>query len=65
MNDEQRKAIIAEFERLNGVVLTLRDLVFADELQGGTGAQPERLLFCSPCTGQIETGSNIWGGAFS
>jgi murein DD-endopeptidase MepM/ murein hydrolase activator NlpD len=31
---------------------------------GGTGAQPERVVFCSPVTGVIETGANIWGGAW-
>jgi murein DD-endopeptidase MepM/ murein hydrolase activator NlpD len=31
---------------------------------GGEGARPERVLFCSPVTGQIETGQNVWGGSW-
>jgi murein DD-endopeptidase MepM/ murein hydrolase activator NlpD len=39
----------------------LRDVVFADDMKSGP---PVRLLFGSPVTGKIETGANIWGGAW-
>lgn len=62
MNQEQRQAIITAFERLNAVTLELRDLVFADVLQQGDGKPPDKLICCSPVTGKIETGANIFGG---
>lgn len=41
----------------------LRDLMSDDMLEGGDGAQPEqRVLFCSPVTGKIESPLTVWGG---
>jgi murein DD-endopeptidase MepM/ murein hydrolase activator NlpD len=45
------EAAIAQFER------EIKPLVLAQS----SGGVPERVLFCSPVTGQIETGANIWG----
>lgn len=72
MNDQQRAEIIAAFEnwaQAQGSIIDaanaasqatehVRDLVFADVLEGDS---PARLLFGSPVTGQIETGENVWG----
>lgn len=65
MNSEQRADTIALFERIAHnnadnitALASLRDSVFADELEGGHEA---RVLFCSPVTGIVETGANVWG----
>lgn len=69
MNDEQRAALIAAMEEnarsvkaLDDSNRRLRDLIFSDVLEGDPIA---RVLFCSPVTGKIEMGANVWGDAWA
>lgn len=62
MKEEIRQNLLAALEKLSADVKAVSDLISTADDTGAPALL--RVLFGSPVTGQIETGSNIWGGSW-